>query len=171
MVILGYFLENVSVWCNSRGQLDPFGSVELKVAFKVFLIYFLWHTAEPAPKRKESIFSDDDNFLDGLGIDTDNKKKSASTPAAAATPAKARSILGDDNDNRPARSALDGLLGRGQKTASSLLETKEKPRSFVLDKKYTQPKEGRCAQHGRLATLSVGLVHKYSQHRGYVCSV
>ena len=104
-------------------------------------------TAEPSPKRKdEMIFSDDDNFLDGLGIDADDKKKPASTPAATvtATPAaKAKSGLGDNEDNRPAKSVLEGLLGRGQKTASSLLETKEKPRTFVLDKKYTQPKEGR----------------------------
>ena len=92
------------------------------------------------------IFSDDDNFLDGLGIDADDKKKSAAAAATPAPAAKANSAAGDSEDNRPAKSVLDGLLGRGQKTASSLLETKEKPRTFVLDKKYTQPKEGTYTQ-------------------------
>ena len=92
------------------------------------------------------IFSDDDNFLDGLGID--GEKKSAPAPISS-TPAPNRARSGggigggDEEDNRPAKSVLDGLLGRGQKSAAaSLLETKEKPRTFVLDKKYTQPKEG-----------------------------
>ncbi|KAL8592685.1 hypothetical protein ACOMHN_037625 [Nucella lapillus] len=102
--------------------------------------------AEPAaPKRKEeTIFSDDDNFLDGLGIDADEKKPAAApavSPAPAASAPRAQSMFGGDEDSKPARSVLDGLLGRGQKTTSSLLDTKEKPRTFVLDKKYTQPKE------------------------------
>ena len=112
-----------------------------------FLFFCSTGAAEPAPKRKdEMIFSDDDNFLDGLGIDADDKKKPAAAAATPAPAAKAKSAAGDSEDNRPAKSVLDGLLGRGQKTASSLLETKEKPRTFVLDKKYTQPKEGTYTQ-------------------------
>ena len=86
------------------------------------------------------IFSDDDNFLDGLGIDPDDKKQG--TPAAAAASTAGKSRLGEEEEQRPARSVLDGLLGRGEKSATNLLETREKPRTFVLDKKYTQPKEG-----------------------------
>jgi hypothetical protein len=98
--------------------------------------------------------------LDGLGIDADAQKKPPAVglaPVAAPTPATARtkSVLGDDEDNRPAKSVMDGLLGRGKSTAASLLETKDKPKTFVLDKKYTQPKEGEIVIAVRIADCNV----------------
>ncbi|XP_056020112.1 fas-binding factor 1 homolog isoform X2 [Ostrea edulis] len=82
----------------------------------------------PAPqiKRKEEpgIFSDDDDFLGGLGIE---EKES---PVQ-----KTKSV---DEEDRPARSVMDKLLAKDS-AVSKHLETKKERREFVLDKKYTQP--------------------------------
>nr|KAG5714744.1 hypothetical protein BaRGS_000232 [Batillaria attramentaria] len=57
-------------------------------------------------------------------------------PGEAAGKRKDDLIFSDDDNFLD-----DSLLGRGEKSAASHLEVKEKPRQFVLDKKYTQPKE------------------------------
>lgn len=73
---------------------------------------------------EENIFSDDDDFLGGLGIE----EKSEPKPKAKATEI-------EDEENRPAKSIMDKLLNKD--SVSKHLETKEK-REFVLDTKYTQ---------------------------------
>ena len=73
---------------------------------------------------EEAIFSDDDDFLGGLGIE----EKSEPKPKVKATEI-------EDEDNRPAKSIMDKLLNKD--SVSKHLETKEK-REFVLDTKYTQ---------------------------------
>ena len=70
------------------------------------------------------MFSDDDDFLGGLGIE----EKSEAKPKPKATEI-------EDEDNRPAKSIMDKLLNKD--SVSKHLETKEK-REFVLDTKYTQ---------------------------------
>lgn len=77
---------------------------------------------------EEAIFSDDDDFLGGLGIE----EKSEPKPKPKATEI-------EDEDNRPAKSIMDKLLNKD--SVSKHLETKEK-REFVLDTKYTQQQGG-----------------------------
>jgi hypothetical protein len=77
-------------------------------------------------KSEDALFSDDDDFLGGLGIE---EKGAAPKPKAK--------LPDDDEDGRPAKSAMDKLLGKSS-VAKHLEPTKER-REFVLDAKYTQP--------------------------------
>ena len=85
--------------------------------------------AQPKKKEEPGIFSDDDDFLGGLGIE----EKESSAP-------KAR-VNEDEEEDKPARSVMDKLLAKDS-TVSKHLETKKERREFVLDKKYTQPNNG-----------------------------
>ncbi|KAL4240109.1 factor 1 [Mactra antiquata] len=78
-------------------------------------------------KSEEMLFSDDDDFLGGLGIE---EKGAAPKP-------KAQVQLDDDDESRPAKSAMDKLLGKS--SVSKHLETTKERKEFVLDAKYTQP--------------------------------
>lgn len=79
-------------------------------------------------KKEESIFSDDDEFLGGLGID-DNM--SAKSPQAKPTEI--------EEEEKPARSIMDQLLSKDSVTIH--LAPKERP-AFVLDQKYSGGKIG-----------------------------
>lgn len=72
------------------------------------------------------LFSDDDDFLGGLGIE---EKGVAPKPKAK--------VPDDDEENRPAKSAMDKLLGKS--SVAKHLEPAKERREFVLDAKYTQP--------------------------------
>uniref|UniRef100_A0A2C9LKY0 Fas-binding factor 1 C-terminal domain-containing protein n=1 Tax=Biomphalaria glabrata TaxID=6526 RepID=A0A2C9LKY0_BIOGL len=84
---------------------------------------------KPGAKTAGGIFSDSDNDLLELEGRT-------STPAQ-----KPKSA--DSEDQRPARSVLDSLLGKTS-GASALLEPKEK-KPFVLDNKYSSSVQGETA--------------------------
>lgn len=75
-------------------------------------------------KSEEALFSDDDDFLGGLGIE-----EKGSTP-------KPKEV--DEEENRPAKSVMDKLLGKDS-AVSKHLETAKERKEFVLDSKYTQP--------------------------------
>ncbi|XP_065921782.1 fas-binding factor 1 homolog isoform X2 [Magallana gigas] len=81
--------------------------------------------AQTKKKEEPGIFSDDDDFLGGLGIE----EKGPSAPKAKLT---------EEEDDKPARSVMDKLLAKDS-AVSKHLETKKERREFVLDKKYTQP--------------------------------
>ncbi|XP_078317344.1 fas-binding factor 1 homolog isoform X2 [Crassostrea virginica] len=83
-------------------------------------------TAQPKKKEEPGIFSDDDDFLGGLGIE----EKESSAPKARVNEEK--------EEDKPARSVMDKLLAKDS-TVTKHLETKKERREFVLDKKYTQP--------------------------------
>jgi len=72
------------------------------------------------------LFSDDDDFLGGLGIEE-----------KGGAPAKVKQREIPEEENRPAKSALDKLLGKD--SVSKHLETAKERKEFVLDSKYTQP--------------------------------
>ena len=90
--------------------------------------------AVAATKKKEDagIFSDDDDFLGGLGIE--DKGSAGPVPSAAEI-----EDLDSEEEEKPSR-MFDKLLGKDR--VSKHLETKEK-KEFVLDKKYSQPEEGK----------------------------
>lgn len=75
---------------------------------------------------EEALFSDDDDFLGGLGIE---EKKAAPAPKVLDL---------DDEETKPAKSAMDKLLGKNSSVSKHLEPSKER-REFVLDSKYTQP--------------------------------
>ncbi|XP_053392988.1 fas-binding factor 1 homolog [Mercenaria mercenaria] len=90
------------------------------------------NTSKPGVTKKkteEALFSDDDDFLGGLGIE---EKGAAPKPKAK--------LPDDDEDNRPAKSAMDKLLGKS--SVAKHLETAKERKEFVLDAKYTQPQGG-----------------------------
>lgn len=89
----------------------------------------LFTVAQPKKKEEPGIFSDDDDFLGGLGIE----EKESSAP-------KAR-VNEEEEEDKPARSVMDKLLAKDS-TVTKHLETKKERREFVLDKKYTQPNNG-----------------------------
>ena len=82
-------------------------------------------------KEEPGIFSDDDDFLGGLGIDEKGQSPRTVKPRAVT----------EDEESRPAKSAMDKLLGKDSGAARHLEAPKER-REFVLDKKYTQPDQG-----------------------------
>ena len=75
---------------------------------------------------EEALFSDDDDFLGGLGIE---EKQSIPAP-------KVREV--EEEEQRPAKSAMDKLLGKNSSVSKHLEPAKER-KEFVLDSKYTQP--------------------------------
>ena len=108
------------------------GYVEEKILDNNNNIHF-WHNFPALAKKKseELIFSDDDDdLLGGLGIE---EKGSAPKPKATVSDK-------DEEENRPAKSVFDKLLGKDS-SVSKHLEQKAERREFVLDAKYT--KQGR----------------------------
>ncbi|XP_076073940.1 uncharacterized protein LOC143045365 [Mytilus galloprovincialis] len=89
-----------------------------------------------ASKKKEDagIFSDDDDFLGGLGIED-----KGSAPSTASKPKPEIEDFDSDSEEKPAPRMFDKLLGKDSNVTKHL-ETKER-KEFVLDKKYTQPDE------------------------------
>lgn len=71
------------------------------------------------------MFSDDDDFLGGLGIE---EKGSAPKPKAVDL----------EEESRPAKSVMDKLLGKDSAVSKHLEQTKER-KEFVLDSKYSKP--------------------------------
>lgn len=98
--------------------------------------------AQTKKKEESGIFSDDDDFLGGLGIE----EKGPSAPKAKLT---------EEEDDKPARSVMDKLLAKDS-AVSKHLETKKERREFVLDKKYTQPNNG---NHSYSQKIKVVLYH------------
>lgn len=80
-------------------------------------------------KSEEALFSDDDDFLGGLGIE---EKGVVPKP-------KATKLPDDDEENRPAKSAMDKLLGKS--SLAKHLEPSKERKEFVLDAKYTQQQQ------------------------------
>ncbi|XP_050390456.1 fas-binding factor 1 homolog [Patella vulgata] len=74
-------------------------------------------------KREERLFSDDEDMLDGLGIDDKPK-----TPIQAVSKDR-------EEDVRPARNVLDSLLGKDS-VNKHLQKTERK--EFILDKKFAE---------------------------------
>lgn len=87
-------------------------------------------------KEETAIFSDDDDFLGGLGIE----EKGGSKPSTATKPAPEVEDFDSDSEEKPSR-MFDKLLGKDS-NVNKHLETKER-KEFILDKKYTQPAEGK----------------------------
>ncbi|XP_052266250.1 fas-binding factor 1-like isoform X2 [Dreissena polymorpha] len=84
-------------------------------------------TPKPAlakKKSEEALFSDDDDFLGGLGIE----EKGSAPKAKVKDP--------DEEENRPAKSMMDKLLGKD--SIAKQLEAPKERKEFVLDSKYTQ---------------------------------
>lgn len=98
---------------------------------------YVWNFTVAASKKKEDagIFSDDDDFLGGLGIED-----KGSAPSTASKPKPEIEDFDSDSEEKPAPRMFDKLLGKDSNVTKHL-ETKER-KEFVLDKKYTQPDEG-----------------------------
>ncbi|KAL3875799.1 hypothetical protein ACJMK2_033715 [Sinanodonta woodiana] len=79
-------------------------------------------------KSEEMVFSDDDDFLGGLGIED------MGTKAVASVKVKPTEI---EDEEKPAKSIFDKLLSRD--TVSKHLETNKERREFVLDQKFSRP--------------------------------
>lgn len=84
---------------------------------------------KPVKKKDDVIFSDtEDDLLTGLDDEPPSKPKPSSFLS--------------DQENKPAKSALDSLLGNGSVSKHLDRPQSGSQREFVLDKKYQKPAQG-----------------------------